>query len=79
MVILLVGVQGILIEPLFPAGKGMVSGFPTDLPTDGIATEESGVAPLGNEFFQIVPHRGGPILVMSDAEYEPVVLEYFRT
>jgi hypothetical protein len=59
---------------LFPAGKGLIPSFPTDLPADGIATEESGVASLGYEFFQIVPHRGGPILVMTDAEYEPVVL-----
>jgi hypothetical protein len=75
----ILGIQGVLVEPLFPAGKGMVAGFPTDLPTDGIATEESGVAPIGDEFFQVVPHRGGPILVMADAQYEPVILEDFGT
>ena len=75
--VIFVGVQGVLVEPLFPTGKGSIAGFPADLPTDGIAAEKSCVTSVSDEFLETVPHRGGPVFVMADAEDEPVVFEYF--
>ncbi len=75
--VIFLGIQGVLVEPLFPASKSSTPGFPANLPTDGVTTKESRVATLGDEFLETVSHRGRPVFVMADTEDEPVVFEYF--
>src|SRR5579871_6473031 len=72
-------VIGIVAEGLFPAGEGAAAVLIADLPAANVAAEKGDIASRGDERFQVIAHRTGPVFVVADREHQFIGLEQFRT
>src|SRR5262249_25651700 len=66
-------------RPVLPAHHGAATVHDTDLPEGGVAGEERRVAAAANEALDRVAHPPGPVLVVPDAQVEPIWIEHIGT